>query len=344
MFSVRNSPISASTKIETDQSAKAEASPNVEKNSATAAAENGSISYDLGSSQASDPQLESAKPESKALLADSKGLTEELESGGGLCVAKEEPQSPKKESTGGLRLDDDRRDNMAVNKAWVVYNFLSLNLLLGLEIAFSNLFLGFLFFIVQEFNAIWGWNPAWGKVPDRSDGEDLVFKEHGQFFPCLKFFKGLIFFFLGRRLLLHWDRHQKGTVRLTLWLQIWNQWVVNIFSLPPPSQVSEKLICWCGRFQEQKVDEKEIKIVKDDASVEAEEKKAKIVAEESESQKPVVGKDRNVDLQFDLEKSDRDSGSGTGGLTGNKQQQHVQKQQQQPPPVPEKTGKVNGSF
>lgn len=117
MFSVRSSPISPSTKVETDQSAKAEASPNLEKNSATAAAENGSISYDFGSSQASEPQLESAKPESKALLADSKGLTEELESGGGLCVAKEEPKSPKKESNGGLRSDDDRRDNMAVNKA-----------------------------------------------------------------------------------------------------------------------------------------------------------------------------------------------------------------------------------
>lgn len=97
-----------------------------------------------------------------------------------------------------------------------------------------------------------------------------------------------------------------------------------------------------------KVDEKEVKIVKDDASVEAEQKKAKTVAEESEPQKPAVGKEKNVDLHFDLEKSDRDSGSGSGSVAGNKLQQHVQnqkqqQQQQQQPPVPEKTGKVNGS-
>lgn len=97
-----------------------------------------------------------------------------------------------------------------------------------------------------------------------------------------------------------------------------------------------------------KVDEKEVKIVKDDASVEAEQKKAKTVAEESEPQKPAVGKEKNVDLHFDLEKSDRDSGSGSGSVVaGNKLQQHVQnqkqQQQQQQPPVPEKTGKVNGS-
>lgn len=94
-----------------------------------------------------------------------------------------------------------------------------------------------------------------------------------------------------------------------------------------------------------KVDEKEVKIVKDDASVEAEQKKAKTVAEESEPQKPAVGKEKNVDLHFDLEKSD--SGSGSGSVAGNKLQQHVQnqkqQQQQQQPPVPEKTGKVNGS-
>lgn len=55
IFTVRN-PISATSKTEMDQSAKTESSPNLEKNSATVAADNGSISYDLGSSQASEPQ------------------------------------------------------------------------------------------------------------------------------------------------------------------------------------------------------------------------------------------------------------------------------------------------
>lgn len=80
-----------------------------------------------------------------------------------------------------------------------------------------------------------------------------------------------------------------------------------------------------------------VKTVKEDTSVEAEVKKVKTTVEESESQKPVVSKERNIDLQLDLEKSDRDS--GTGSLTGNKINQHVQKQHhQQPQPVPEKTG------
>lgn len=88
-----------------------------------------------------------------------------------------------------------------------------------------------------------------------------------------------------------------------------------------------------------KDDEKEVKIVKDDASVEAEEKKAKSIAEESESQKPVVVKERNIDLHLDLEKSERDS--GTGSLTGNKLHQQGQRQQAQPPlTVPEKTGNI----
>lgn len=88
-----------------------------------------------------------------------------------------------------------------------------------------------------------------------------------------------------------------------------------------------------------KEDEKVVKIVKEDVAVEGERKKAKTIAEESESQKPVVGKERNIDLQLDLEKSDRDS--GTSSVNGNKLQQHVQKQQQQPPPsVPEKNGKI----
>lgn len=89
-----------------------------------------------------------------------------------------------------------------------------------------------------------------------------------------------------------------------------------------------------------KEDEKAVKMVKDDANVEAEENKAKTKTEESESQKPVVAvKERNIDLQLDLEKNERDS--ATGSLTSNKLH-HVQKQQQQqqqPTSVPEKAGK-----
>ena len=87
-FTVRNNPISSTTKVEMDQSAKTDTSPNLEKNSGSAPVENGS-----------------------------KGTTAESESGGvDVGVTKEEPPSPKKESTAGLRLDDDRRDNFTVTK------------------------------------------------------------------------------------------------------------------------------------------------------------------------------------------------------------------------------------
>lgn len=86
-------------------------------------------------------------------------------------------------------------------------------------------------------------------------------------------------------------------------------------------------------------DEKVVKTVKKDVVTDGEPKKAKAIVEESESPKPVVGKERNIDLPLDLEKSDQDS--GTVSLNGNKLQQHVQKQQQQPPTVPEKNGNIN---
>lgn len=100
-------------KFEAEQAAKMETSspPNLEKNSESAAAENSSVSYDLMTSQAAEPQQpETAKPESKPSLPDSKGLTEASESGGGVAVTKEEPKSPNKESSGGgVRLENERR-------------------------------------------------------------------------------------------------------------------------------------------------------------------------------------------------------------------------------------------
>lgn len=91
-----------------------------------------------------------------------------------------------------------------------------------------------------------------------------------------------------------------------------------------------------------KEDEKVVKMVKEDVAVDGEQKKVKTIAEESESQKPVVVKERNIDLQLDLEKSDRDG--ATVSLNGNKLQQHVHKQQQHSPPsAPEKNGKLTFS-
>ncbi|XP_038724144.1 protein TIME FOR COFFEE-like isoform X2 [Tripterygium wilfordii] len=61
-------------------------------------------------------------------------------------------------------------------------------------------------------------------------------------------------------------------------------------------------------------------------NAEVEEKAAKMAAE-VESQKRVVNKERNIDLQLDLEKSERDSGAAAS-LSGNKPHQNGQKQQQ----------------
>lgn len=77
-----------------------------------------------------------------------------------------------------------------------------------------------------------------------------------------------------------------------------------------------------------KEDEKAVKIFKEEA-VNVENEKAKsLAAEEAQSQTPVVvRKERNIDLQVDLEKTDRDS--GTASVSGNKLHHHVQKQQPQ---------------
>ena len=90
--------------------------------------------------------------------------------------------------------------------------------------------------------------------------------------------------------------------------------------------------------------DKRVKIGKEDVNVEAEDNnsKAKSIAEEAESHKPVVNKERNIDLLLDLERSDRDS--GTGSVSANKLNHHVQKLLQHQQPSMEKTGKINPSF
>lgn len=74
-------------------------------------------------------------------------------------------------------------------------------------------------------------------------------------------------------------------------------------------------------------DEKTVKIGKVEA-VNVENERTKTVAvEETQSQKPVlVHKERNIDLQHDLEKTDKDS--GTCSVSGNKLH-HTQKHHQQ---------------
>ena len=81
-----------------------------------------------------------------------------------------------------------------------------------------------------------------------------------------------------------------------------------------------------------KEDEKALKVVKEDINVEPVEKKTKVTGEEVESQKPLVNKERNIDLQLDLGKADRDSATVT--TSRNKLLQHVQQQ-----PNTEKIGK-----
>lgn len=119
IFTVRNSPISTTTKAEIDQPAKIDAlsSPKLEKKPGSAA-ENGGVPNDLANPRAvlasSEAQPEStAKPESNH-LSDSKTLTGESE-GKDVGTSKEEPQSPKKESP-VVRVDDNR-DDVKTNKA-----------------------------------------------------------------------------------------------------------------------------------------------------------------------------------------------------------------------------------
>ena len=93
-----------------------------------------------------------------------------------------------------------------------------------------------------------------------------------------------------------------------------------------------------------KEDEKVVKTIGKEETVNVESEKSKIVAvEEAESHKPVVAaKERNIDLQLDLEKTDRDS--GTASVSGNNKSHfhhNVQKLQQSQHTHNEKIGKFN---
>ena len=93
-----------------------------------------------------------------------------------------------------------------------------------------------------------------------------------------------------------------------------------------------------------KEDEKVVKTIGKEETVNVESEKPKIVAvEEAESHKPVVApKERNIDLQLDLEKTDRDSGNAS--VSGNNKSHfhhNVQKQQQSQHTHNEKIGKFN---
>lgn len=115
-FSLRNSPISSTTKAEAaDQPITAEIpSSNVEKVSGSAG-ENGGVSNESGNSQAvpttSESHPESMKVEPASAMSNSKPLTEESQCKD-LGTSKEEPQSPLKESN-GPRLEDKREDMTA---------------------------------------------------------------------------------------------------------------------------------------------------------------------------------------------------------------------------------------
>ncbi|KAB5537814.1 hypothetical protein DKX38_015347 [Salix brachista] len=65
-----------------------------------------------------------------------------------------------------------------------------------------------------------------------------------------------------------------------------------------------------------KEDLKALKVVKEDINVEPVKKKTKNTGEEVESQKPIVNKERNIDLQLDLGKADGDS--ATAAISRNK--------------------------
>lgn len=77
-----------------------------------------------------------------------------------------------------------------------------------------------------------------------------------------------------------------------------------------------------------KEEEKTARMEKEVAIIKAEVEKAKEASpEEAESRTPVINKERNIDLQLDLEKSDRDGGNG-GGESISTAKAHLQKHEQ----------------
>ncbi|KAK9933364.1 hypothetical protein M0R45_020563 [Rubus argutus] len=257
IFTVQSSTISSTSKVTADQSLKIEASsPNLEKNPGSVT-ENGGFSYNLANSHAvpvaeAQPESikESIKPESKA-VSDSKPGNDDSQSPN-VKLRKEEAQSPKKEYP-GFRLDDNREDMTATNKANSTIS----------EIENHR---------EEKFQIDLMAPPPSRSSPER-DGE------------------------------------------------------VDFVSVDPKPTVTVAETELKSMTRE---DDKALKFGKEEpANVETDKsnKAAAVVVEETEVKKPVVGsKERNIDLQLDLEKTDRDSGNA--GFSGNKLHQHVTKQQQ----------------
>lgn len=109
--SVRSSPISSTTKPESDQPQKIETcSSNLDKNNQGSAPENLVNLQPIGVSSEPTSRPEMIKPENN-VSSNSKALTEESEKQKDVGLSKEvvAPHSPKKEST-VLQVDGDRED------------------------------------------------------------------------------------------------------------------------------------------------------------------------------------------------------------------------------------------
>ena len=116
-FPARNSSILSTAKTDIEQPAKIESSPNIERNLGSAA-ENGEVAHVL-TNQAAPATTEAllqevVKPDNHPPSV-SKPRTEELECRD-LGGPKEEPRSPTKKCTPGLRLDDGS-ESLTANKA-----------------------------------------------------------------------------------------------------------------------------------------------------------------------------------------------------------------------------------
>lgn len=116
-FPARNSSILSIAKVDVDQPARIDSSPNLENPGS--AAENGGVSHDLLSNQAAPAMTQAQLQEAVKLenhpISDSKPTTEGSECRD-LSGLIEETRSPKKESTPSLRLDDDC-ESLTANKA-----------------------------------------------------------------------------------------------------------------------------------------------------------------------------------------------------------------------------------
>jgi len=124
-----------------------------------------------------------------------------------------------------------------------------------------------------------------------------------------------------------------------------------IFQAPPPSLrsspervVENNLVVEVDKVKHvMKEDQKSHKM--DEAMV-LEMEKVKAKAEENEFQKaPIVQKEKGIDLQLDLEKTDRVDSNGNGNHLNKKQHQNVQRHhhqlQQQQQTTLDKNGKFN---